>query len=167
MDFADLVSPEHDEPWSGTMKASPSGALRVVALALCAAGLTAIVGYGRAVARHDTVVRDAAKVEDILLRELEIEALRAGAQTGTPEARSILRARARYEAALFARALADGMEVLDPVIEARLLELLAADLGKARPTSAVLLARARELELLANDPVLRRRLINKRMLWEG
>jgi hypothetical protein len=149
------------------MKRSPSRALRVIVLALCGAGLTAIVGYGRAVARRDAVERDAAKVEATLLRELEIEALRAGAQTGTPEARSILRARARYEAALFARALADGMEVLDPVVEARLLELLAADLGEAHPTSAALLARARELDLLANDPVLRRRLINKRMLWEG
>jgi hypothetical protein len=59
------------------------------------------------------------------------------------------------------------MAYLDPVIEARLLELLRADLGVARPTSTTLLARARELDLLANDPVIRRRLINKRMLWEG
>jgi hypothetical protein len=113
------------------------------------------------------VVRAAAQVEDLLLRELEVEARRLGAAIHDPEAESILLARARYEAGLFARAVADGMEYLDPVVEARLLELLSIQFDNSRPTSAALLARAHELGLLANDPVIRRRLINKRMLWEG
>jgi hypothetical protein len=113
------------------------------------------------------MVRDVELVEAVLFHELEIEARRRGAVVDSPADASILRARARYEAGLFARALADGMEYLDPVVEARLLELLTADLGISRPSSATLLARARELDLLAHDPVIRRRLINKRMLWEG
>jgi hypothetical protein len=149
------------------VSAPRSRALRIVGLALCGAGLAAVLLHGRAVAHRDTVVRAAAQVEDLLLRELEVEAGRLGAAIHDPEAQSILRARARYEAGLFARALADGMEYLDPVVEARLLELLAFPLDGLRSTSAALLARARELDLLAHDPVVRRRLINKRMLWEG
>jgi hypothetical protein len=149
------------------MSASTFRVLRVTGLALCGAGLAAILLHGRAVARRDTVVRAAAEVEGLLFRELEIEARRQGAVIESDDATSILHARARYEAGLFARALADGMEYLDPVVEARLLELLTAELDGSRPTSAALLARAHELDLLANDPVIRRRLINKRMLWEG
>lgn len=149
------------------MSAPRSRALRFVGLALCSAGLAAVLLHGRAVAHRETVVRAAAQVEELLLRELATEARRLGASTSDSEAQSILRARARYEAGLFARALADGMEYLDPVVEARLLELLAIQIGGARPTSAALLARAHELDLLAHDPVIRRRLINKRMLWEG
>ncbi len=149
------------------MSASTLRALRIVGLALCGAGLAAVLLHGRAVAHRETVVRAAAQAEDLLLRELEVEARRLGAAIHDPETESILRARARYETGLFARALADGMEYLDPVVEARLLELLSIQFDNSRPTSAALLARAHELGLLANDPVIRRRLINKRMLWEG
>lgn len=149
------------------MTALYSRPARVIGLALCAATLTAVLIHGRAVARQDSIAQSAAKVEDSLFRELEFEARRLGATTDDAEVTRILRARARYEAGLFARALADGMDYLDPVIEARLLELLRADLGVARPSSGALAARAKELDLLANDPVIRRRLINKRMLYEG
>ena len=148
------------------MTAPASRVLRIVGLAMCGAGLSAILLHGRAVARRDTVARMAAQVEHLLLRELDVEARRLGARTDEPEAESILRARARYEAGLFARAVADGMDDLDPVVEARLLELLGAELAGSRPTSDALRAHARELGLLANDPVIRRRLINKRMLFE-
>jgi len=141
--------------------------LRIIGVIVCVAGLATILLYGRAAARRDAIERTASRVEGVLLREIEVEARRQGAWTSDAEARRILRARAHYEAGLFARALADGMDYLDPVIEARLLELLSAELAGSRPTSERLLARARELELLANDPVIRRRLINKRMLWEG
>lgn len=149
------------------MTSRSSRVLRRLGLALCSAGLLAVLVQGQAVARRDTIARASAEIEDILFHELQLEARRLGAVTDHGEAESILRARARYEAGLFARALADGMEHLDPVVEARLLELLAAELGGSRPTSAELLARARELGLLAHDPVIRRRMINKRMLWEG
>lgn len=149
------------------MRLPASRVLRMVGLALCSTGLAAVLLHGRTVARRDSVALAAAQVEDLLLRELEVEALRLGANTSDAEAQSILRARARYEAGLFARALADGIEYLDPVVEARLLELLAIQFAGSRPTSAALLARATELNLLAHDPVIRRRLINKRMLWEG
>jgi len=141
--------------------------LRIAGLLVCLAGLATVLVHGRAVARRDAIEHAEVQVESLLLRELEVEARRLGASTGNADARSILRARAHYEAGLFARALADGMEYLDPVIEARLLELLGEELAETRPSSERLLARARELDLLANDPVIRRRLINKRMLWEG
>jgi hypothetical protein len=163
VDVADLVSAERHN----TMNAPSFRALRVVSLALCGVGLAAILIHGREVARRNMEARAAAQVEGLLFRELEVEARRLGAAPTDPDTQPVLRARAHYEAGLFARALADGMAYLDPVIEARLLELLRADLGVARPTSTTLLARARELDLLANDPVIRRRLINKRMLWEG
>jgi len=111
-------------------------------------------------------MRAATRVEDLIFRELEVEARGLGAPTHNTEAVDILRARAHYEAALFDRALSDGMEYLDPVVEARLLELLRPELANSRPTSAALLGRARTLDLFANDPVIRRRLVNKRMLYE-
>jgi len=141
--------------------------LRAAAVLLCSIGLAAVLLHGHSVARSDVIARATTDVEALLLRELEIEARRLGATTDDPGSESILRARARYEAGLFGRAVVDGMDYLDPVIEARLLELLAVELDGSRPTSAKLLARARQLGLLANDPVIRRRLINKRMLWEG
>lgn len=134
---------------------------------LCVAGLAAVLFHGHSVARRDAIARAAADVEHLLLRELEVEARRLGATTDAPAAQSILRARARYEAGLFGRAVVDDMDYLDPVVEARLLELLALELDGSRPTSVQLQARAREIGLLANDPVIRRRLINKRMLQEG
>jgi hypothetical protein len=149
------------------VRAVASRALRSAGIVFCAAALSAILVHGHAAARRNAMVRDVELVEAVLLHELEIEARRRGAIVDSPADASILRARARYEAGLFARALADRMEHLDPVVEARLLELLTADLGISRPSSAALLARARELDLLAHDPVIRRRLINKRMLWEG
>jgi hypothetical protein len=148
------------------MMIASSRMFRVVCLALCAAGLTAVLFHGRAAARRDVLDRAEAKVEYLLFGEIEFEARRLGVVTNDPEAHNILRARARYEAGLFARALADDMDYLDPVIEARLLELLGAELARERPTSQWLRARARELDLFANDPVLRRRLINKRMALE-
>lgn len=141
-------------------------ARRILGLVLCTTGLVAILLHGRAVARRAAEARDAAQVEDLLFRELEVEARQQGASLAEPDAASILRARAHHEAELFARALADGMEYLDPVVEARLLQLLGADLGQSRPSSDALLSRAKELNLLANDPVLRRRLVNKRSLLE-
>jgi hypothetical protein len=141
--------------------------LRIVGLVACVAGLATILLYSRAAARRDAIARAQAQVEGLLLREIEVEARRLGASTNDADAGRILRDRAHYEAGLFARALADGMDYLDPVIEARLLELLGAELAGSRPTSERLLARARELGLLAHDPIIRRRLINKRMLWEG
>ena len=149
------------------MRLLVSRTAHVTGLVLCGAGLFAILLHGRAVARQESIARSAMQVEELLFRELEVEARHLGATTDAPEAESILRARARYEAGLFARALADSMEWLDPVVEARLLYLLAADLGTSRPSSSALLARARELDLLANDPVIRRRLINRRMLLES
>ena len=139
---------------------------RILSLLLCTTGLALLLLHGRTVAKHAAEARDAARVEDLLFRELEVEARGQGAATSGPEAEAVLRARARYEAGLFARAIADGMEYLDPVIEARLLELLSAELAGSHPSSDALLTRARELDLLANDPVIRRRLVNKRTLWE-
>lgn len=149
------------------MTAHRSRAFVALRLGLCAAALLTVLVYGRAVARRNEAAHAAAQVEDLIFRELTIEARSLGAAIADAESADILRARARYEAGLFGRALADGMAYLDPVVEARLLELLDVELAGSRPTSAGLLARASALGLLANDPVIRRRLINKRTLLEG